>query len=212
MELKSRSHFPASRYVLCIVAASLCVAGCSSSRDVRTPVADAVFELALVTATAESAPAPDPNPNPKPSVCPDCNGTGQVGDGTIFAKCLRCDGTGRIPQRPAPASDAACRCEPCLCTPCNDPCQSDTSSPAGVAIPAFPLSPTRPALFQSIPDPLPDHAIGFSHYLHQRDDETFDRSRNVFWRRDNGPRREDECHDQEWNLYWRPVPKPAGGC
>lgn len=39
-------------------------------------------------------PAPSPAP-PKTEICDNCNGTGKLGDGTVFVKCPECDGTGK---------------------------------------------------------------------------------------------------------------------
>jgi hypothetical protein len=39
---------------------------------------------------------PAPAPQPKPGVCPNCNGTGKVGDGTIMVPCAECGGDGKI--------------------------------------------------------------------------------------------------------------------
>lgn len=32
---------------------------------------------------------------PKPGVCPECRGTGRVGDGVVFSTCKACNGTGK---------------------------------------------------------------------------------------------------------------------
>jgi hypothetical protein len=57
-------------------------------------------------------PAPTPGPTPKPStVCDNCNGTGKLGDGTVFVKCPVCDGTGKKVQAPAPAQPAEVRAQ-----------------------------------------------------------------------------------------------------
>lgn len=50
--------------------------------------------LALHIAKVEAAPAPAPKPDTG-DVCPDCNGEGKVGDGTVFRTCLTCGGTGK---------------------------------------------------------------------------------------------------------------------
>ena len=41
----------------------------------------------------------DTKPDDASDVCPICDGTGLVGDGTHFAKCLTCDGTGKVKPR-----------------------------------------------------------------------------------------------------------------
>jgi len=53
----------------------------------------------------DSSPSPSPAPQPG-DMCPTCNGTGRVGDGTVSSKCLDCDGTGKvlaeeIPEQPS---------------------------------------------------------------------------------------------------------------
>lgn len=50
--------------------------------------------LALNIAKVEAAPAPAPKPDAG-DVCPDCNGAGKVGDGTVFRTCLTCGGSGK---------------------------------------------------------------------------------------------------------------------
>jgi RecJ-like exonuclease len=43
--------------------------------------------------------APDATPDDKPKPgdkCPNCDGRGYVGDGTVKVKCQPCDGTGRV--------------------------------------------------------------------------------------------------------------------
>lgn len=54
-------------------------------------------ELGLAASGAESGPAPAPSPKPG-DTCPNCKGTGKVGDGTVFVTCAACDGTGKVPQ------------------------------------------------------------------------------------------------------------------
>ena len=52
---------------------------------------------AVVTVAAAPAPAPSPSPSPTPAAdaCPECNGTGKLGDGTVFVTCPDCNGTGK---------------------------------------------------------------------------------------------------------------------
>lgn len=65
--------------------------GCASSSyaDYK-PTAAAIFATDL--AAPAPAPTPDIKPNPKP--CPNCLGTGFVGDGVVRVKCAACDGDG----------------------------------------------------------------------------------------------------------------------
>jgi RecJ-like exonuclease len=54
-------------------------------------------ELAAETARAlvQMRATPGPAPAPVGDKCENCNGTGKVGDGTVFVKCPECDGTGK---------------------------------------------------------------------------------------------------------------------
>jgi hypothetical protein len=38
---------------------------------------------------------PQKAPDEKPGVCPECRGTGRVGDGVVFSTCKVCNGTGK---------------------------------------------------------------------------------------------------------------------
>jgi hypothetical protein len=67
--------------------------------------------LALAVSPAVPAPpAPEPKPAPGGEICPECNGRGKRGDGTIDFICENCGGTGRVqtapPAAPAPAPAA----------------------------------------------------------------------------------------------------------
>lgn len=75
------------------------LAGCSSSIG---PAGDdyphkerAVAEIALASVGAD---APDVAPDGKLGKCEQCNGTGEVGDGSTFTKCMKCGGDGRIDE------------------------------------------------------------------------------------------------------------------
>lgn len=59
--------------------------------------------LAFETSGSPS-PSPGPPPAPKPGdVCPNCRGTGKVGDGTVSVTCQPCGGTGKVKAKePAP--------------------------------------------------------------------------------------------------------------
>ena len=50
---------------------------------------------AVVTVAAAPAPSPSPSPTPATDACPECNGTGKLGDGTVFVTCPDCNGTGK---------------------------------------------------------------------------------------------------------------------
>lgn len=59
--------------------------------------------IAIAIATDNAAPAPEPSPTGE---CDNCNGTGKLGDGTIFVPCPVCGGDG-IKGVPAVARSAA---------------------------------------------------------------------------------------------------------
>lgn len=56
-----------------------------------------------VLASYRTSPAPTPpTPAPAPAgVCENCNGTGKLGDGTVFVICPVCKGTGKTPAKDA---------------------------------------------------------------------------------------------------------------
>lgn len=67
--------------------------------------------LAAATLTINQSPNPTPSPSPTPSpnpagICPNCKGSGKIGDGTVFTICPVCNGTGRISSTPPPAKIA----------------------------------------------------------------------------------------------------------
>lgn len=83
------------------------------------PVASPDFQplAAAVLAVQNDFPAPGPSPSGR---CENCNGTGKVGDGTVFVKCAVCDGKGTLsePAEAQPTPDCACadcKCDPCEC-------------------------------------------------------------------------------------------------
>jgi len=54
--------------------------------------------------TPAPSPAPAPQPSPSGEVCPECNGRGKQGDGTIDFPCDACGGTGRVTSAPKPVA------------------------------------------------------------------------------------------------------------
>ena len=81
------------RYLLLVF-----VAGCSTAPafTVEDRAGLGAF-LAYEVVTQDASPAPGPAPTPKPAgdVCPECDGVGKVGDGTIMLTCPECGGTGK---------------------------------------------------------------------------------------------------------------------
>lgn len=74
--------------------------GCAPKASTQTnykPMAASAITLAVLQKT------PTPRPNPDSGKCPDCNGTGKVGDGTVMVKCKSCNGTGKIGSMPPDA-------------------------------------------------------------------------------------------------------------
>ena len=75
----------------------LAVAGCMATLpNDPTISADLACELARGVVQLRAAPAPEDD-KPKPGdKCPNCDGRGYVGDGTVKVKCQPCNGTGRV--------------------------------------------------------------------------------------------------------------------
>lgn len=65
------------------------------------PTASAAITLAVLRKPVNPDPSPAPDAGDK---CQDCNGTGKVGDGTVFVKCKACNGTGKIGSAPVDAT------------------------------------------------------------------------------------------------------------
>ena len=74
------------------------LAGCVATLpDDPTISAALACELARGVVQLRAAPGPAPDDTPKPGdKCPNCEGRGYVGDGTVRVQCQPCDGTGRV--------------------------------------------------------------------------------------------------------------------
>jgi hypothetical protein len=74
------------------------MAGCVASLpDDPTISADLACEVARAVVQLRAAPDATPDDKPKPGdKCPNCDGRGYVGDGTVKVKCQPCEGTGRV--------------------------------------------------------------------------------------------------------------------
>ena len=76
----------------------LAFAGCVASLP-RDPSisADLAVELARGVVQLRAAHDATPDDKPKPGdKCPNCDGRGYVGDGTVKVKCQPCNGTGKV--------------------------------------------------------------------------------------------------------------------
>ena len=82
------------RFLLVFVVA---MAGCVATLpDDPTVSADLAVETARAVMALRAEVAP-PAPGPRPGDrCPNCDGRGYVGDGTVKVKCQPCDGTGKV--------------------------------------------------------------------------------------------------------------------
>ena len=75
----------------------IALAGCVATLpDDATISADLACETARAVVLKRARPdVPDDKPKPGDK-CPNCEGRGYVGDGTVKVKCQPCDGTGRV--------------------------------------------------------------------------------------------------------------------
>lgn len=88
-----------SLYPLLLLLLAVTIAGCSAASGQDQEAYQRGYDAALLAYQNFGLSSPDdgPAPTPKPGdVCPDCNGSGQVGDGRVFQKCLECAGTGKV--------------------------------------------------------------------------------------------------------------------
>ena len=59
--------------------------------------ADLAVETARAVVQLRATPGPAPDDKPKPGdKCPNCEGRGYVGDGTVKVKCQPCNGGGKV--------------------------------------------------------------------------------------------------------------------
>lgn len=82
-----------------LILSLIALAGCIATLpDDATISADLACELARGVVQLRAAPEVTPEDDkPKPGdKCPNCDGRGYVGDGTVKVKCQPCDGTGRV--------------------------------------------------------------------------------------------------------------------
>jgi len=79
--------------IVLLVAIAGCVATLPNDATIS---ADLACELARGVVQLRAAPeVPDDKPKPGDK-CPNCEGRGYVGDGTVKVKCQPCDGTGKV--------------------------------------------------------------------------------------------------------------------
>ncbi len=81
-----------------LILSLIAVAGCVATLpDDPTISADLACEVARAVVQLRAAPDATPDNKPKPGdKCPNCDGRGYVGDGTVKVKCQPCEGTGRV--------------------------------------------------------------------------------------------------------------------
>jgi hypothetical protein len=81
-----------------LILSLIALAGCVASLpDDPTISADLACEVARAVVQLRAAPDATPDDKPKPGdKCPNCDGRGYVGDGTVKVKCQPCEGTGRV--------------------------------------------------------------------------------------------------------------------
>jgi poly(3-hydroxybutyrate) depolymerase len=81
-----------------LILSLIALAGCVATLpDDPTISADLACEVARAVVQLRAAPDATPDNKPKPGdKCPNCDGRGYVGDGTVKVNCQPCDGTGRV--------------------------------------------------------------------------------------------------------------------
>ena len=79
--------------ILSLIALAGCIATLPNDASIS---ADLACELARGVVQLRAAPeVPDDKPKPGDK-CPNCDGRGYVGDGTVKVKCQPCGGTGKV--------------------------------------------------------------------------------------------------------------------
>jgi DnaJ-class molecular chaperone len=79
--------------ILSLIALAGCIATLPNDATIS---ADLACELARGVVQLRAAPeVPDDKPKPGDK-CPNCDGRGYVGDGTVKVKCQPCGGTGKV--------------------------------------------------------------------------------------------------------------------
>jgi hypothetical protein len=81
-----------------LILSLIAVAGCVATLpDDPTISADLACEVARAVVQLRAAPDATPDDKPEPGdKCPNCDGRGYVGDGTVKVNCQPCEGTGRV--------------------------------------------------------------------------------------------------------------------
>jgi len=81
-----------------LILSLIALAGCVATLpDDPTISADLACEVARAVVQLRAAPDATPDDKPKPGdKCPNCDGRGYVGDGSVKVNCEPCDGTGRV--------------------------------------------------------------------------------------------------------------------
>ena len=69
--------------------------GCAPEEAPQAAAYIPSLAAAVGIASEATRPKPEPEPEPDSDICENCNGTGKVGDGTVFVECVVCDGTGK---------------------------------------------------------------------------------------------------------------------
>jgi len=91
-------------FITAFLLSGVASAGVLTAHDRASLGVAVAYALLQSTAPGPAPPAPEPKPAPEGEVCPECNGRGKRGDGTVDFVCENCGGTGRVKSAPAPAA------------------------------------------------------------------------------------------------------------